>query len=151
MSRNKRSATLALLERYPKRYRAKREKLVRDLEAVAKAFRESSFMQLPDEYREACRNWPDSALDTMTPGDAEQVIASVMGAQRRRGGKSAANVAKTRAAAWQEECAKAARELLQHGRSPRELAGILSKRFHVTPRQVRNALKLQGVTQKNGN
>lgn len=66
----------------------------------------------------------------------------------KRGGVRAGRAAKTKAAAWQEECAKAARELLQCGRSPRELAGILSQRFHVTPRQVCNALKLQGSLKK---
>lgn len=58
-----------------------------------------------------------------------------------KGGRKAGERRQAEAAAWHQECVEAARKLLEAGRSPRELAGILAPRFHVTSAQVRNVLK----------
>lgn len=62
-------------------------------------------------------------------------------AGRRKGGKRTGASKSVVAAAWHEECRKAAEQLLANGRSRRELAGILSRRFGVTATQVRAVLR----------
>jgi len=64
---------------------------------------------------------------------------------RSLGGIQAGVAAKARAASWHADCVNRAREMLDGGRAPRELTGILAIRFNKTPRRVRTALQAAGV------
>ena len=59
----------------------------------------------------------------------------------RAGGKANGASKSTAAAEWQHKCIERARELLEQGKSPRELAGILAPQFAVSTRQIRDVLK----------
>lgn len=59
----------------------------------------------------------------------------------RAGGKSTGRAKKAAAEEWHIECIAKAHELLKQGKSPRELAGILSVKFKRSTRQVNQVLK----------
>lgn len=60
---------------------------------------------------------------------------------RMKAGKKTAKAKQSDAASWHAKCAEKARALLQQGRAPRELAGVLAPIFGVTPKAIRSVLK----------
>lgn len=60
---------------------------------------------------------------------------------RMKGGKKSAEAKQSDVASWHAKCAEKARALLQQGKAPRELAGILAPIFNVTPTAIRTVLK----------
>jgi hypothetical protein len=78
----------------------------------------------------------------------EAALRSVVDDQKARakkgpaaGGKATAEAKRVAANGWHAECVSKARALLTQGKSPRELAGILSEQFGRSARQVREVLK----------
>ena len=59
----------------------------------------------------------------------------------KAGGKATAEAKRASANEWHAECVTRARALLTQGKSPREIAGILSVQFRRSARQVREVLK----------
>ncbi|MFC5583339.1 hypothetical protein [Rhodanobacter terrae] len=64
---------------------------------------------------------------------------------RKKGGKKAAAVNKAVAAPWHASCAEKARALLEQGKSPRELTGMLATQFQRDVTTIRRVLKKAGV------
>ena len=59
----------------------------------------------------------------------------------KAGGKSTGRAKRAAAELWHTECVSKALELLKQGKSPRELAGILSVKFKRSTRQVNEVIK----------
>lgn len=141
-----RGVTLRELQDHPDRYCKEpyRTALLEAAAAMTVKF-ENPIDHLPAEYRAEVHEWPQSAKEALTPGEAVSIIEGLMRVPRSRGGKKTATVLRARAAHWQAECADKAREMLTQGRAPRELSGILAKRFGASPRQVRTVLQQAGL------
>jgi hypothetical protein len=60
---------------------------------------------------------------------------------RAIGTKNSAEAAKKKAEAWHTECTRSADELLRKGTAPRDLAGILSRKFGRSQSTIRRVLK----------
>ena len=142
----KKAPTLADVKRNPELYTQELEELQRQFAAMPRFV--SPLEDFPKEYRDAVKNWPDRALNELTPGDAAEIIRSVKGVPRKRGSRVSGERRTSQAKGSHRQWAFQAQKLLEAGHVPREIASILAQRFQVSERAMRTALQNEGVLKK---